>query len=85
MSGHFLATVAIAFVLVIFWRVTVMVLVALLIALLATGIDSVAEVVTGAGEHTTVLAPAAPDAPAPDENGSDIGEPDARAQSEPPR
>jgi hypothetical protein len=62
MSGTFLVLVLIAMVVITFWRLTLLVLAAILIAMLLSGIGWLVEGVRGVPETTAVVAPADPGA-----------------------
>jgi hypothetical protein len=58
MSDTFVVVVFLAMVALVFWRVALLVMVAILIAIAVTGFGAVAKGVTGGGERTVVQEPA---------------------------
>ncbi len=73
MSTTFFVTLVVALLAVFYWRVVVMVAIAVLLAFVLTGISAVSDVMAGQeGEHTVVIAPGDP-APQPDGVAPDAG------------
>lgn len=91
MSATFLVALLAALLAIVYWRVVLVLVGALLIAMIVTGISSVAGIVTGQEQPPpAVIAPAGPDsapggAQADPDEGTESRESDPRAQDEPPR
>lgn len=60
MSGSFLVALLVSLILLIYWRVALVLLAAILIAVLATGVDAIANGVAGVTERPASVAPADP-------------------------
>lgn len=60
MSATFVICLVIAIAAVAFWRQTLVILIAVVLALLASGIGTVAQAITGNAEPPSVTAPADP-------------------------
>jgi hypothetical protein len=58
MSDTFIVVVFLAMVAIVFWRLALLVIAALLIAMVVTGFGAVANGVTGGGDRTVVHEPA---------------------------
>jgi hypothetical protein len=91
MSTTFLVALVVALAAVFYWKVVLMVVIAVLLAFVLTGITAVSNVLAGQeDERPIVLAPGTPGQP-PDGGATDpaqeapAGEGDPRAQEQPPR
>lgn len=96
MSVTFLVALVVALLAIVYWRIVLMIVVAILIAMFATGINTVSGAVSALHEHQTIVAPGvpgAPDAPGaqagerqsdPGDTSSGAQESEPRAQGEPP-
>jgi hypothetical protein len=70
MSVTFFIALVVALLAIVYWRIVLMIVAAILIAMIATGIITVSGAVAGLHEHQTIVAPGAPGAP-----GAQAGEP----------
>lgn len=61
MSATFLIIFLLVLASIVFWRVTLALAVALLLAIVLTGIVDLGNVLNGGSGHTDIVAPAAPD------------------------
>jgi hypothetical protein len=90
MSPSFIVTLIVAILAVVYWRVALTIIVALILALLVTGIGAVSGALAGQEGRPMVVAPAEPGL-APDEFSSGPGNPGERSddgsgdQLSPPR
>ena len=93
MSVTFLVALVVALLAIVYWRIVLMIVVAILIAMFATGINTVSGAVSALHEHQTIVAPGVPGAPGaqagelqsdPGDTSSGSQESDPRAQGEPP-
>ena len=60
MSVTFLIALVVALLAIVYWRIVLMIVAAILIAMIATGISTVSSAVAGHDEQTTVIAPGVP-------------------------
>ena len=62
MSVTFLVALVVALLAIVYWRIVLMIVVAILIAMVATGINTVSGAVSALHEHQTIVAPGVPGA-----------------------
>lgn len=90
MSATFIIALIAALLAIMYWRIVLMIVCALLLAMLVTGISTVSDVIAGQEQPPTIVAPAQPDprqdgeAADPDGTG-EAREGDPRAHEQPPR
>jgi hypothetical protein len=82
MSPSFLITLVVAILAVAYWRVALMITIALILALLVTGIGAVSGALAGQERRPTVVAPAEPGL-APDGSSSGPGALDDQPDDDP--
>jgi hypothetical protein len=86
MSSTFFVALAAAVIAIIYWRAVLIIVGALLLAMIVTGISTVSSAVAGQEVSSTVIGPTEPGVPGddtPDANGATGGAVDPRAQEQP--
>ena len=60
MSVTFFIALVVALLAIVYWRIVLMIVAAILIAMIATGISTVSGALAGSHEHQTIIAPGSP-------------------------
>jgi hypothetical protein len=90
MSGTFLVALIAALLAIVYWRVVLVLVGALVIAMIITGISSISDILAGQEQTPTILAPVrpgiSPDGAEAEPGGAGVSpEGDPRLQEQPPR
>lgn len=86
MSVTFFIALVVALLAIVYWRIVLMIVAAILIAMIVTGISTVSGALSGQHEHQTIIAPGSPagepqNDPGVTSNGSEDADPRAQGQA----